>query len=54
MANSTVYIGAGLVGFSRIYLGRHYTSDVLTGAAIGTAMGVIVWNNRVTLLQWEF
>lgn len=49
-----LYIGAGLVGFSRIYLGRHYTSDVLTGAVIGTAMGVIVWHNRVTLLQWKF
>ena len=49
-----LYIGAGLVGFSRIYLGRHYTSDVLAGAAIGTAMGVIVWHNRVMLLQWEF
>ncbi len=49
-----LYIGAGLVGFSRVYLGRHYTSDVLAGAAIGTTMGVLVWHNRVTLLQWKF
>ena len=49
-----LYIGAGLVGFSRIYLGRHYTSDVIAGAAIGTAMGMLVWHQRVTLLQWEF
>lgn len=49
-----LYIGAGLVSFSRIYLGRHYTSDVVTGAAIGTTMGVLVWHNRATLLKWEF
>ena len=49
-----LYIGAGLVSFSRVYLGRHYTSDVIAGAAIGTAMGVLVWHKRVTLLKWEF
>lgn len=49
-----LYIGAGLVGFSRVYLGRHYVSDVLVGAAIGTTMGVLVWHNRVTLLEWKF
>ena len=49
-----LYLGAGLVGFSRVYLGRHYTSDVVVGAAIGTAAGMLVWHNRVLLLQWEF
>ena len=49
-----LYLGAGLVSFSRVYLGRHYTSDVVVGAAIGTATGVLVWHNRVTLLKWEF
>ena len=49
-----LYIGAGLVSFSRVYLGRHYTSDVVVGAAIGTATGVLVWHNRATLLKWEF
>ena len=49
-----LYIGAGLVSFSRVYLGRHYTSDVVVGAAIGTATGVLVWHNRTTLLKWEF
>ncbi len=49
-----LYLGAGLVSFSRVYLGRHYTSDVVVGAAIGTAAGMLVWHNRVLLLQWEF
>jgi undecaprenyl-diphosphatase len=32
------YAIAGLVGFSRIYLGAHYPGDVLTGAVAGTAI----------------
>ena len=33
---------AGLIGFSRIYLGVHYVSDVVAGAFLGAAWAVAV------------
>ena len=49
-----LYIGAGLVGLTRIYLGRHYASDVIAGAAVGTITGTLVSRHRGTLLEWRF
>ncbi|HZQ77871.1 MAG TPA: phosphatase PAP2 family protein [Acidimicrobiia bacterium] len=36
------YVVAGLVGFSRIYVRLHHTSDVVAGAALGLAFGAAV------------
>jgi membrane-associated phospholipid phosphatase len=33
-----------LIGFSRLYLGAHYLSDVVCGAALGILAALIVWH----------
>jgi len=42
-----MYGGATLTGISRMYNNRHWASDVITGAAIGTMAGVMV-------VRWHF
>jgi undecaprenyl-diphosphatase len=42
-----LYTLAALVGLSRIYLGVHFTLDVLAGAILGISIGlVLVWAGR--------
>jgi undecaprenyl-diphosphatase len=38
-----IFAWAGLIGYSRIYLGVHYPSDVTCGALLGMTIGFIVF-----------
>ena len=49
-----VYLLASTVAFSRVYLGRHYPSDVLVGAGIGLCAGWLVMKNEQWILDLHF
>ncbi|MEX2512393.1 MAG: phosphatase PAP2 family protein [Cyclobacteriaceae bacterium] len=38
-----LFLWAGIVSYTRIYLGVHYPMDILIGAVVGLASGWIVW-----------
>ncbi len=46
-----LYLTASTICFSRVYLGRHYVSDVIAGSILGIAAGWIVMKHEETLLK---
>lgn len=46
-----LYLTASTIAISRVYLGRHYVSDVIAGSILGIAVGWIVIKNEETLLK---
>ena len=43
---------AGVVSYSRIYLGVHYPGDIIAGALLGILIGFVVW--KLYLLSRDF
>jgi undecaprenyl-diphosphatase len=48
-----VYLLASTIAVSRVYLGRHYPSDVLAGAAIGLCSGWLVIKYEQVVLDFH-
>ncbi|TES93151.1 MAG: phosphatase PAP2 family protein [Candidatus Cloacimonadota bacterium] len=49
-----LYLTATTVAFSRVYLGRHYLSDVIAGSILGITAGWLVMKNEQTILKIKF
>jgi len=46
-----VYTLALMIGYSRVYLGVHYPSDILGGAVLGSCMGLLGYKIYLTCLR---
>lgn len=53
-ATIPLYLTASTIAFSRVYLERHYISDVIAGSILGIAAGWIVMKNEDSLLKVRF
>lgn len=49
-----LYFTASTIAFSRVYLGKHYLSDVITGSILGIATGWLIMKNEQTILNIKF
>ncbi|MBI4530900.1 MAG: phosphatase PAP2 family protein [Candidatus Latescibacteria bacterium] len=54
IAPPILYGGASIVALSRIYLGRHFPSDVITGALIGYVGSKLVVRFQERILRMKF